>query len=236
MKQVFDTTENAETENGQLVATAPRDLSLPKSLPQHEGLEGDFDMSDLQHPKFQLVGKTSKLVSKTVPAGSFVLNKTLVVGDGETPVLVSPLAMTKEYWQKMPEGSTERPAVFKNIRDVREFGGSVEYGSPDIPFQNAARVLALVRSERELPYFIYQDDGKFHALVLWFIAGTAYTSAAKQFVTDFVNRPKGAPTKFYEVTSSIQSNAKGSWYLPNVRLTKDEVSENLLNQVKALLT
>ena len=204
-----------------------------------EGLEGEFDMSDIQIPRLNLIGKTSKMVSRETPAGFFVLNKETVVGDGEKPFRLIVINIAKEYWQKLPEGSQERPMVFKTLREVREAGGSVEYGAEkkgDLQFQSCGRVTCLIESDEEKPGFIFEADGKFYAPAIWFLSGTTYGAVGKKFVSDsqITLRKSGISSRFYEITSKIESNAKGSWYLPQARLTTQAPPEELMTQVREL--
>lgn len=212
----------------------PPAIQERRALGPHEGLDGEFDMGDIEVPRLNLVGKTSKLVSKTTPAGVFLYNKSVQVGDGETPFRLAVLSISKEYWQKLPEGSSERPMVFKTIREVREAGGSTDYGTTDLPFQKAGRTFVLIESDTESPGFSFESSGKFYAPASWFLSGTAFTAAAMKFITDMATRKPGTNPCFYEVTSKIETNSKGSWYLPVVRITRDEVPEELLQQVRAV--
>lgn len=204
-----------------------------KHLGVHEGLDGEWDLSDIQFPKLNLVGKTSKLVSRENPAGVYLYDKSIQVGDGEKPFRLIVLSQAKEYWQKLPEGSTERPMVFKELREVREAGGSVEYGTTDLPFQRAARCLVLIESDTAQNGFDFEADGKFYAMAQWFLTGTAFTAAAMKFATDTAKRKPGAPKPFYEITAEIKSNTKASWYVPVVRITRDTAAPELIDQVKA---
>lgn len=234
MKESFAQTEEEPTTT---TALAKRPPAQPPAA-QSGNLIGEFSKTDLQWPRLNLVGKNSELVNEGKRPGSFVLDRGAEVGDGKSPMRIVVLSIQKEYWQKLPQGAQERPMVFQRLDDVHDVGGSVNQNDKDsVPFQECGRCLVLVESTSEEPSFIFEASGKFYAPAVWFLSGTAYGAAGRKFVTDAtitLRKVGGLQTRFYEITSKITSNSKGSWFLPVVRLTTDEVPKDLIEQVTSL--
>ena len=87
-------------------------------------VQGEFSRRDLTIPKLNLVNKTGEL-SNTFPAGSFLYNREVVLGDGKKPCQITITRMAKFYLQDLPYGSGEMPKNFSTLRDVRAAGGAL---------------------------------------------------------------------------------------------------------------
>ena len=80
-------------------------------------IQGEFSRRDLTIPKLNLVNKTGEL-SNTFPAGSFLYNREVVIGDGKKPCQITITRMAKFYLQDLPYGSGEMPKNFSTLRAV----------------------------------------------------------------------------------------------------------------------
>lgn len=188
-------------------------------------VNGEFTASDIVIPYLNLVAKTGEL-SNQFPAGSFVYNREVIIGDGKKPAQITVLRMTKFYRQDIPFGTEETPKTFSTKRDVVAAGGYVgwaadaEEGSER--YSEAMDCIVLLKSPNKgnaiFPFEFGEDS---YALAKWYITKSAYKSVGAKLFTDSQMALKnGIDTASYELTSVIKTAAVGSWYVPSVKLSQ----------------
>lgn len=186
-------------------------------------IQGEFSRSDLTIPKLNLVNKTGEL-SNSFPAGSFLYNREVVIGDGKKPCPITLTRVAKFYLQDLPFGSGEMPKNFSSIRDVRAAGGALateqdaEEGVDR--YSEAMTCIVLVKSPvGEHALFPFQYGKDYYALAQWLLTKSAYKQTGRKIFTDSqLALRAGIDTASYELTSSLRTNSMGSWYVPTVKL------------------
>lgn len=186
-------------------------------------VQGEFSRSDFTVPKLNLVNKTGEL-SNSFPAGSFLYNREVLLGDGKKPCQITLTRVAKFYMQDLPFGSGEMPKTFSSIRDVRAAGGALA-GDQDTEegvdrYAEAMTCFVLVKSPAgEHALFPFEHEGNYYALAQWLLTKSAYKQTGRKIFTDSqLALRAGIDTACYELTSTLRTNSMGSWYVPMVKL------------------
>ena len=164
----------------------------------------DIGFSEIILPRLNIVQKVGNL-SEVFSPGEIVLKQAFVIytppakdGTGGTP----PLNMTvvgfkkTQFAQKIAGGAMG--ILAHSEQEVVSHGGTLDYnewkaseeaakvtgGKPLTLFQRLATALVLVEKPAHIAdedhiEFPYECEGKYYALLLWSMKGTAYTHAAK---------------------------------------------------------
>jgi len=186
-------------------------------------IQGEFSRKDLTIPKLNLVNKTGEL-SNNFPAGSFLYNREVIIGDGKKACPITITRMAKFYLQDLPYGSGEMPKNFSTLRDVRAAGGALandaEAEEGVDRYSEAMTCIVLVKSpEKGHALFPFEFDKEHYALAQWLLTKSAYKQTGRKLFTDSqLALRAGVDTASYELTSSIRTNSQGSWYVPVVKL------------------
>lgn len=201
---------------------------VQSSIPVASGVVGEVSMSDIKLPRLNLVQKVGNLADQFTP-GSIVFEKSIVLSDGKTPLDLTPLQIRKMYQLKQEWGegdSGEAPEVYNTAAEVREAGGSLQWGDArffaeiahiqfavKLPLESLSDELKEAAEVVDLFPYIYGDDA--YALAMWTVASSAYTALAKPLFTASASLLRnGLYHGHYKVTSEIRKNAKNSWYAP----------------------
>jgi hypothetical protein len=126
-------------------------IAVPKGPAVASGIVGEVSMRDIKLPRLNLVQKVGSLADN-FQSGSIVFEKTFVLSDGKpNNVLdITPLQLRKQYQKKTAWGegdNTEQPEVYDTAEQVREAGGSLQYGDENY-FQEIAHIAFAVKLPR----------------------------------------------------------------------------------------
>ena len=191
----------------------------PSKVPA--GIEGEVGNRDIQLPRLNLLQKTSELVDAGFTPNTFALNREIPLGKSITAVVVK---LRKQFQQDTPYGSEVQAHVVDTLAEVREAGGSCEWGS-DNKYSEIAHMQLLVKapeglSEDQLDAFPYEVDGEHFAPCVITVAKTAYKAAAKPVITAaFSTLRAGLHHGLWTVTAELKSAPMGTWSVPQFKLT-----------------
>jgi hypothetical protein len=191
------------------------------------GIEGEVGNNDIQLPRLNLLQKTSELVDAGFTPNTFALNKEIPLGKTLTAVVVK---LKKQFQQDIPFGSEVQPHVCDTLAEVREAGGSTEWGAEN-HYSEMAHLQLLVKapdglSEDQLDAFPYAVDGGHWAPCMLTVAKTAYKAAAKPVITAaFSTLRAGLHHGLWTVAAEMKSAPMGTWSVPQFKLTGRTGSE-----------
>lgn len=217
-----------------LVKAAPQPLAVTAPAPRgplvSDGVVGEVSMSDIKLPRINLVQRVGTLADAFQP-GQILFEKHAILADTKNSVDLTPLRIRKQYQRKVAWGegaSGEAPEVYDTAAQVREAGGSLQFGD-DNYFQEIAHIEFAIKLPTEflsqelketaeiIDLFPYTHDNRPYAIALWTVASSAYTALAKPIFTHAASLLRnGLYTGHYQVSSELKKNAKNSWYVPKV--------------------
>lgn len=185
--------------------------------PPTTGLAGEWGTADIQISRVALVQKSGTLADE-FPKGAFVFNKEIVVGNGDKPFEMTVLSARKYYIEDLPFGESEdMPQIFDRLEDARAAGFTTDWDSDRPRVKEAADLVVLIPVVDSHATFSFCGQG--YARALWTMVSSAYNSAAKPIATAAVcgHLRDGLHMGGWNVTSSIRTNQRNSWYVPVVR-------------------
>ena len=198
-------------------APAPVEVVATPVRVSSAGIEGEVTTADINTPRVNLVQKSGQLADSFSP-GSFLLVKEIVLAKPGQSFKFTPLRLKKYYQLKVEFGASQDiPPKFNSMQEVIDFGGSLNYGDEKYCVEMADILMAVEAPEgADDQLFPYRDaDDTPHALALYTVGSSSYTSLAKRIITDSVGLLRnGLYTGCYEVHSEIRKNATNSWYVP----------------------
>jgi len=212
--EVLAVTAPTPTLKQELAAASPQ----PRSV---SGIEGEVEQKDIQLPRLNLLQKTSELVDAGFTPNTFALNKEIPLGKSLQAVVVK---LTKKWQQELTYGSETQPHVCDTIAEVREAGGSTEWGSEN-RYSELAHMQLLVKApagleEEQLDAFPYEVDGGHWAPCMLTVAKTAYKAAAKPVITAaFATLRGGLHHGLWTINAEMKSAPMGTWSVPQFKLS-----------------
>jgi len=207
------------------------ELTLTDQQLSDAGLAGDFDQSDINLPRINLVAKTSALVDEGFTPGAVVLNKEATLTLKDKPLRVIVTAMVKQFQEDVAWGAEELPKVF-NPEEVHEAGYSLEWGSPNM-CRPIAHITMLIEApegldEDGLELFPYENDGKHYAMAIYTASKSAYKPTAKEIATFAAfAKGEGVWTTSWAFTSKLRTEGDVSWFTPAMKRSGRLSSEEL---------
>jgi len=196
------------------------ELALTDQQLNDAGLSGDFDASDINLPRINLVAKTSALVDEGFTPGAVVLNKELTLTLKDKPLRVIVTNMLKQFQEDVAWGSEELPKVFSTEEEVYAAGYSLEWGSPNF-CRPIAHITMLIQApegldEDALEMFPYESNvGEHYAMAIYTASKSAYKPTAKEIAT-YAAFAKGSGiwTTAWSFTSKLRTEGDVSWFAP----------------------
>lgn len=186
------------------VAAAPM-AAQPEAAPFYD--DADIGFNDIILPRINIVQKVGEL-SNVFQGGEIVYNSSLpiytppiikdgaVVKPGTKPLNIVILGFRKKQFVEKVIGGA-MGALCNTEEEVARLGGTLDYKEheakvkaqiPSKLFQRLATALILVEKPEQLAdaehiQFAHECEGRYYALALWSMKGTAYTNAAKHLFT-----------------------------------------------------
>lgn len=159
-------------------------------------------------PRINIVQKVGEMSNIWTP-GEIVLNQQraiytqpvavngVITKPGTDPLTIIVLGFQKTRFVEKVSGGAQG-AIVDSLEEVQKLNGTLEYrewqekSKANIPvklFQRLSTALLLVErpasvDDQDNLLFSYEFQGKFFALALWSMKGTAYTNGAKRMFTD----------------------------------------------------
>jgi hypothetical protein len=239
------------------VAPAPVATRADNSLPFDDN---DISFSDIYFPKINIVHNTGDLGKIFLP-GEIVLNQTYVIHTskhlsrvGTEPLKITVIGFRKQQFVEKVSGG-DRGALVDTQAEVESLGGTLNYNiwkqnadarlqNPSLPvikrFETLATALVLIERPAHCTdslEFPYEFSGKFYALAIWGMKGTAFTNAAKDFYTarkiGFLRKPPGYLGRSWRVTTKLEDykGGKSAW-IPVVTPCAEENSPEFVAFIK----
>src|SRR5262249_26489430 len=112
---------------------------------------GDFDRSDFQQPRLQIINPNSEK-AEIFPRGAFIYDDTLL-SDGKTPIMLTVLHIQKTFVENIPfdeQGETQ-VRVLHTIEEVLKAGGTLVKEGNEEPSWKPQADLLVALEEMELP-------------------------------------------------------------------------------------
>ena len=198
------------------------ELTLTDQQLSDAGLAGDFDQSDINLPRINIVAKTSALVDEGFTPGAIVLNKEATLTLKDKPLRVIVTAMVKQFQEDVAWGAEDLPKVFNTEEEVHEAGYSLEWGSPNM-CRPIAHITMLIEApegldEDALELFPYENDGKHYAMAIYTASKSAYKPTAKEIATYAAfAKGDGVWTAAWSLTSKLRTEGDVSWFTPTMK-------------------
>ena len=226
-------------EEGLIVQESDRgELAITDQQLNDAGLAGDFDQSDINLPRINIVAKTSALVDEGFTPGAIVLNKEAMLTLKDKPLRVIVTAMVKQFQEDVDWGSEELPKVFNTEEEVYSAGYSLEWGSTNM-CRPIAHITMLVEApegleEDALELFPYENDGKYYAMAIYTASKSAYKPTAKEIATYATfAKGQGVWTTAWNLTSKLRTEGDVSWFTPSMKRA-GRLSEGELKFVESI--
>jgi hypothetical protein len=240
IKEVCNITP-AESIPGASTAVVPAPApSVPATTP-HSFDDEDIGFDDVILPRLNIVQKVGDLSNVYTP-GEILLNQTLpiytapiindgvVVKPGTAPLNLTVIGFKKKQFVEKIAGGAQG-AFVNTLAEVAALGGTLDYKEHSektklqIPcrlFQHYATALVLVQKPDAIAdeghiSFPYECEGKYYALCLWGMKGTAYTNGAKQFFTARKIghlRAGGYPSHSWTLATKLEKYKDNSAHIP----------------------
>ena len=244
MKTTFadpDTETAPATPPASTALAAPASTEVvPDNFFSNEGVEGDFEQSDIKMPRLGLVQSVGPLSAELgFTPGTFVYNKEVVVGNvvtdpaknnaviGTDGLILTLFKLRKYYLEDIPYGTSEEmPAYFKTLEDARragflpssdkrQMGADHKYVKPVID----ADILIQGDPAKHVS-FPLDFNGTPYAAARWTLQSTAYNRVGKSFFTDsqLALKSCGLTGKFYTVSSRREKLGQNFVFTPKAAL------------------
>jgi hypothetical protein len=234
---------NAVQTETQVAVAAPTELAPPDSYFANDGVEGDFDKSDIKMPRISVVQSVGPLSGELgfLP-GTIVYNKETVLGtpfhgpdtpNGKGPIIgtdgliVTLVALKKYFLEDLPydPASMDIPQYFKTLEDARRAGflpsqDKREMGPDHRYVKPVADADFLIRGTDKNITFPLDFNGTPYAKARWTLQSTAYSRVGKQLFTDSqLALRNGLTTKFYTISVRREKLGANWVFVPKATLT-----------------
>ena len=189
--------------------------------------DDNISLADVVLPRMNIVQRTGQL-SELFEKGSLLLNKELVIGNGDVPVKLAIVGFRPMQYAERVPGSSEMGNICDTPEEVENLGGTTSWDIHKTTQQHIYQKLATAMVIIEEPegfaaddQFPYEIEGKKYAVALWGMKGTAFTHGAKNFFTArrFGALRTGYMSRWYFVSTRLKEYDGGNFaYIPVLKL------------------
>lgn len=224
MATVSFNTPQPEPEKALVKAEAPQVPELASKFHSPQ-LEGEFSAKDVRLPRLQLGAKSGKLtdehpewVGQWVYDGSFPLGKS---------VKIVVVRLSKFYEEDLEFDSEEIPRRYTTAAEARADGATV---------RDVANVDVLVVVQDDGGDLVgaaaFVENGAAYLPARYTVRSTAYGQTVGILLKDWAGWLKqDLASGYYQVSSSKRSNAKNSWFVPELK-TAGKVEASVREQIR----
>lgn len=149
-------------------------------------VSGPVRRTDFKLPSLNLVYGTGVLQENFEP-GSIVLNKEVVLTDGEKPVILTVLSFRKYFLEKPEKYDPDvMPRLFKTEEELAAAGLHTNWvdDTPPPAIEAGEALVAIETTDTENPHFPFNFGDKNYALAIWRMnSASAYNRAGKLILT-----------------------------------------------------
>ena len=231
--ELASTEPQPKTEKEALVTSDPVGVAVEPT--SHSGfaanVKGEIDDTDLSLPYLSLVNNGSRN-AETYDVGSYVVGGEVDLGTQVAPVLIAEVA--KSYEESIDFGSEERPRRLDTVGEVKELGGTIEWGADgEKPSWSPILTLTLLVpvSNTEADWMTAHVGGKELVICRMVLRGSAYRAAAREWLTSVRLKAAGNPANaMWELGSRKMSGSGRTWLVPTIRHLK-AVGEKIAAEV-----
>ena len=210
------------------LATQPVNALSTAALPD------TIDASDIDIPRVNVVQKTSDITCRDgepAPYGSIVLDKSIVLAQPETPIKVVPLIATKQWREDIPYDSDDVPRIASSEEERSQLALDSEYNLLEF-----AEITFLFEGDDDVEAFPLPLGKKNYAMGRINVAKDAYRQTFKRLTTFAVfNKNTPIHTRLWNLTSSVITRGKYSWFAPSLTITQEEPSEEVVSFVEGFM-
>ena len=165
----------------------------PQAASLSRWVEGEYGARDIKLPRINLVQNVGDLPTMGFTAGSFVLNKSVVLAERGEPLEIVVLRARKQYQEVVP--FPEQGNTFDTMDEVRKAGGHDVYGEkgcyrPILHMQVLVKKPDRLDAAEDDDQFIYSFGGASYAMAMFTAGGKTYTTTAKPFLTAMATNRK----------------------------------------------
>lgn len=179
-------------------------------------VSGPVRRTDFKLPSLNIVHNTGELQENFEP-GSLVLNKEVVLSDGEKPVVLTVLSFRRYFMEKLKEYGEQMPRMFNTEEELRAAGLHTNWINDEPPPAiDAGEALVAIQSDVEHPHFPFNYGDKYYALAIWRLnSSSAFNRAGKLIITSSQwNLKDGLQNGSWSLTTRKEKLGKNFVYVP----------------------
>jgi hypothetical protein len=210
-----------------ITPSAPAELAPVGTNPL---IQGEVTAGDFAIPRLALSNKSGEL-GNTFEPGSFVLDKRVIVGGKDFPLIFTVTHARRLYEEVTDPNEGRMGERVNTAAEVRAKGGEMTFGKADAervvaqgktPFRDVADLGILIEapkdlSEEDLALFPYEFEGKQYGPAIYTCRSASYNVARSLFfsTTGRHSVEKGGwTTGDWQLTAALIKKGSMSWFSP----------------------
>lgn len=204
------------------------------ALSANIAFSANIDSSDIDIPRVNIVQKTSDIYGpdgEPAPFGSVVLDKTWIIAKPETEIRAIPIVANKAWREDIPFDSDDVPRLAFSEDERAKLALDSEYSLLEF-----AEITLLFKGSDDSEAFPYPIGSDFYAMGRINVAKDAYRQTFKRLYTFAqFNRKTPLHTREWNFKSTSISRGKYSWFAPQLAVSPDAASDDVIDFVNGFL-